>query len=409
MGLGRKAKKFGAVTRISMVLSGLSYLVVLGVAQPARAYPENPHALFRDAAFAALHEYAQQIENEQPGLLSVRESKSPHPHYADPDLAALREYTQQIGNEQPQLVSVRESKSPDPHSDDPDLAALHEYGQQIGLEQPGSHAPRLRMAEADNAFDALREFLRGREQPASTPNSTPRPATNQQRPAAPRPAAPRPAAPRPDPPVISAHHLGAKACLYCHASQAASFDKTLMGRISRTTHRGKLDCESCHGPGSAHVQAVGCAPCHGDGGISERPGIPSLVGQDPQYLVPAMKAYTIGERKHDLMRLVLTGVGEAELHDIALYYARQIPARAQTPPVGDPSAGRRATTLCAGCHGEQGVSVYPGWPSLAGQDAQYLADAIKAYKHGGRNKAVACAGCHGDGGISKRPGMPSLV
>ena len=157
------------------------------------------------------------------------------------------------------------------------------------------------------------------------------------------------------------------------------------------------------------MQAVGCAPCHGDGGISERPGIPSLVGQDPQYLVPAMKAYTIGERNHDLMRLVLTGVGEAELHDIALYYARQIPARAQTPPVGDPSAGRRATTLCAGCHGEQGVSVYPGWPSLAGQDAQYLADAIKAYKHGGRNKAVACAGCHGDGGISKRPGMPSLV
>src|SRR5215475_1802217 len=130
MGLGRKAKKFGAVTRISMVLSGLSYLVVLGVAQPARAYPENPHALFRDADLAALHEYAQQI-----------------------------------GNEQPQLVSVRESKSPDPHSDDPDLAALHEYGQQIGLEQPGSHAPRLRMAEADNAFDALREFLRGREQP----------------------------------------------------------------------------------------------------------------------------------------------------------------------------------------------------------------------------------------------------
>ena len=49
------------------------------------------------------------------------------------------------------------------------------------------------------------------------------------------------------------------------------------------------------------------------------------------------------------------------------------------------------------------------WPSLAGQDAQYLADAIKGYKHGSRNKAIACAACHGEGGVSRRPGMPSLV
>ena len=91
----------------------------------------------------------------------------------------------------------------------------------------------------------------------------------------------------------------------CHANQAASFGKTLMGRISKTTHKGKLDCESCHGPGSAHVQAVGCAACHGDGGISNRPGIPSLVGQDPQYLVTAMKAYITGQRKHEIKRVIL--------------------------------------------------------------------------------------------------------
>ena len=42
----------------------------------------------------------------------------------------------------------------------------------------------------------------------------------------------------------------------CHASQAAAFEKTLMGRIGKT-QKGKFDCENCHGPGSAHVKAGG--------------------------------------------------------------------------------------------------------------------------------------------------------
>jgi DmsE family decaheme c-type cytochrome len=337
---------------------------------------------------------------ERPKLAGLHASENPHSQFGDAEFTALHEYARQTGSERPKLAGTNESKSPHPRFDDADLAALRAYTQQIGMDGPdAADAPRLRVAEADSAFEALREFLRRKEQPNSTPSSPPRRT----------PDPPRPATPRHDPPVINAHFLGAKTCLFCHASQAASFDKTLMGRISRTTHKGKLDCESCHGPGSAHLRAVGCAACHGEGGISTRPGMPSLVGQDPQYLLPAMRAYTTGQRKNDLMRLVLAGVSEAELNTIALYYARQPAARAQTPPVGDAAAGRPATALCANCHGAQGVSVYPGWPSLAGQDAQYLADAIKGYKHGSRNKAIACAGCHGEGGISTRPGMPSLA
>src|SRR5262245_46599778 len=304
------------------------------------------------------------------------------------------------------------------HFPDPDLAALRDYAQQIAAQDSGpTGGPPLQVAEADSAFEALREFLRKRSQP---PESAPPETTNP--PAGPPPGRPRaaPSPPAPSPPkaaapplhgrpMIDAHFLGANTCLSCHAPEAASYAKTLMGRINRTTHKGKLDCESCHGPGSAHVRAVGCAACHGEGGISSKPGMPSLVGQDPQYLLPAMRAYVTGQRKHDLMRLVLTGVNEAELHNIALYYARQPAARAQTPPVGDASAGRSATASCSPCHGAQGVSVYPGWPSLAGQDAQYLADAIRGYKQGSRNKAIACAGWQGEDGISTRPGMPSLA
>ena len=135
-------------------------------------------------------------------------------------------------------------------------------------------------------------------------------------------------------------------------------------------------------------KSVACAGCHGEGGISRRPGIPSLVGLSPQYLVSAMKAYVAGQRKHGLMKALLSDVGEGELNDIALYYAQQTPARAETPPLGDPSAGKTASAACAGCHGQQGVSANPIWPSLAGQDARYLADALKAYKDGSRDNAT---------------------
>jgi hypothetical protein len=312
---------------VSIILSALIYLASLGFTQPVRADPEQAkpvsinnvedgHHPFADAQLEALKAYAQQIGPERSERVNM--SQSPHPHFDDADLAVLHQYARQAGSERAEPASV--SSDPHPHYlADPDFAALRDYAQQVGMEGTNSAGvPRVRVAEAESAFDALRDFLRKREQPpSSAPDSTPRESPRQLRPAAP---APRPAAPpRHDRPIVDAHFLGARTCLFCHAPQAASFDKTLMGRINRTTHKGRLDCESCHGPGSTHVQAIGCAACHGEGGISSKPGIPSLVGQDPQYLVPAMKAYATGQRRQELKKLIFSGMGEAELHDLAAY------------------------------------------------------------------------------------------
>jgi cytochrome c553 len=127
-----------------------------------------------------------------------------------------------------------------------------------------------------------------------------------------------------------------------------------------------------------------CAGCHGESGVSTTPGMPSLAGLDPKYIVSALKAYKSGQRASDLMKSMLASVTEPTMDNIALYYALQKPARSQAPAAGDKTAGATAAAGCAGCHGSDGVSANPTFPSLAGQDATYLASALGAYKQGTR-------------------------
>jgi cytochrome c553 len=55
---------------------------------------------------------------------------------------------------------------------------------------------------------------------------------------------------------------------------------------------------------------------------------------------------------------------------------------------GDPTAGRAKSEACLGCHGIPSYNnVYPTYhvPKLAGQHADYIAAALKAYRDGQRN------------------------
>jgi cytochrome c553 len=130
--------------------------------------------------------------------------------------------------------------------------------------------------------------------------------------------------------------------------------------------------------------AAACGGCHGDAGISSTPGMPSLVALDPKYFASAISAYKSGRRKNDMMAPLAASTSEESAAQVALYYALQKPARAKTPAAGDAAAGKAAASACAACHGDRGVSGNPATPSLAGQDAEYLAAAMKAYKDGSR-------------------------
>jgi cytochrome c553 len=128
-----------------------------------------------------------------------------------------------------------------------------------------------------------------------------------------------------------------------------------------------------------------CAGCHGETGVSSMAGMPNLVALDPKHFYDATIAYKNGLRKHDMMKTIAAGMTDADLKNVALYYALQKPARAKTPAAGDEAAGARAAAACAGCHGDKGVTSSATVPNLAGQDAGYFIDAMRAYKSGTRS------------------------
>jgi cytochrome c553 len=51
---------------------------------------------------------------------------------------------------------------------------------------------------------------------------------------------------------------------------------------------------------------------------------------------------------------------------------------------GSVEAGRTKSSVCAACHGVDGNSVTPDWPSLAGQHASYIVRQLEAFKRGDR-------------------------
>ncbi len=134
--------------------------------------------------------------------------------------------------------------------------------------------------------------------------------------------------------------------------------------------------------------STGCASCHGKDGNSVLPGMPSLAGQNLQYLVNAMKAYRTASRKDPMMRPAVALLDDDTIENLALYYALQKPKASPMNADGDASAGEPVATACAECHGADGNSTKPDTPSLAGQDPRYLVTATQAYKDGTRDHSA---------------------
>ncbi len=164
-------------------------------------------------------------------------AKSTSAQHGDDAFASLASFAQTI-TAKASGDKTTEQKVAASSQDEAVFAELAEFAQRMGARQAVSQGPHLQLADADNAVDALQNFLRGNGKPEPVaPVATPAPV-------------------KPAGPPVEAHFVGEKVCVTCHAGHAESFGKTLMGRIGKT-QPGKFACENCHGAGSQHVKLGG--------------------------------------------------------------------------------------------------------------------------------------------------------
>jgi cytochrome c553 len=163
-----------------------------------------------------------------------------------------------------------------------------------------------------------------------------------------------------------------------------------------------------------------CLECHGTAG--EGQGFSNgtdgkfakLGGQYPAYIVKQIQDFRSGKRKHEFMKMMATGISDADLADIAAYFAT-LPALAGTPraapaaaqdaaahPVarqlyaqGDPA---RKLPACVTCHGDAGKGGAGVAPVIGGQGQRYLEQQLQDWRNGSRNNS--------DGGVMNQLAAP---
>jgi cytochrome c553 len=137
-------------------------------------------------------------------------------------------------------------------------------------------------------------------------------------------------------------------------------------------------------------KAAMCIGCHGIKGYQasfpEVHKVPMISGQSAKYIVASLQAYKKGERKHPTMRGIAVTLTDADMADLGAYYekhgASMIKPVAETPAVAPSAevAALLAKGACASCHGANfSKPIDPGYPKIAGQHADYLSVALRAY------------------------------
>ncbi|MBF6059095.1 MULTISPECIES: c-type cytochrome [Thiomicrorhabdus] len=79
------------------------------------------------------------------------------------------------------------------------------------------------------------------------------------------------------------------------------------------------------GAQAAPAKAATCVGCHGADGNSVVPNFPKLAGQHANYLEKQLKDFRDGFRKDATMAAFAKGLTDAEIKELAAFYASQAP------------------------------------------------------------------------------------
>jgi cytochrome c553 len=64
-----------------------------------------------------------------------------------------------------------------------------------------------------------------------------------------------------------------------------------------------------------------CAVCHGIDGLAKIPEAPNLAGQNENYLIEQITAFKSGERKNEMMSVVVQDLSDTDIENLAAYYS----------------------------------------------------------------------------------------
>ena len=136
-------------------------------------------------------------------------------------------------------------------------------------------------------------------------------------------------------------------------------------------------------------KAAMCIGCHGIAGYQasfpEIHKVPMISGQNAKYIVAALTAYKKGERKHPTMRGLAASLPDEDMADLGAFYEKHGQSSVKTVAAAPAPSAEVAALLtkgnCASCHGADfNKPIDASYPKIAGQHADYLYVALKAYQ-----------------------------
>ena len=74
-------------------------------------------------------------------------------------------------------------------------------------------------------------------------------------------------------------------------------------------------------PAIGRTKATPCVACHGEDGKGIAPNYPVLAGQHADYTAHALRQYRSGERKNAIMAGFATNLSDADIEDLAAWFA----------------------------------------------------------------------------------------
>ena len=152
-----------------------------------------------------------------------------------------------------------------------------------------------------------------------------------------------------------------------------------------------LQGASAESIGRGATLALRCTMCHGARGLSQA-GTPNLAGQYPVTIYKELVDFKTGARASAVMAPLVTDLSDADMRDLAAYYA-YLPrvlaphsAASETPHIIAGGAPLRGIAPCGACHGEVDSKASAAW--LEGQPVIYLRTQLGAFATGARHNDI---------------------